>query len=153
MTQTILCLSSYFKGAAFLQACKEAGLHVILATSDKSKDEPWPREHIDEFFHMPELSKRPDIIHAVAYLARSRHINLIIALDDFDVETAAHLREHFRMPGMGDTLARNFRDKLAMRTTARNAGLLVPEFTGVFNHDDLSEFMSVGAKIGRFRRG
>ena len=142
MTETILCLSSYFKGAAFLQACKEAGLHVILATNDKNKDEPWPREHIDEFFHMPDLGRRPDIIHAVAYLARSRHIDLIVALDDFDVETAAHLREHFRLPGMGDSLARNFRDKLAMRTTARNAGLLVPEFTGVFNHDDLNAFMS-----------
>lgn len=142
MTETILCLASSFKGAAFLQACKEAGLHVILATNDKSKDEAWPREHLDEFFHMPDLSKQPDILHAVAYLARDRHIDLITALDDFDVETAAHLREHFRMPGMGDTLARNFRDKLAMRTTARNAGLQVPEFTGVFNHEDLNEFMS-----------
>ena len=142
MTQTILCLSSYFKGAAFLQACKEAGLHVILATNDKNKDEAWPHEHIDEFFHMPDLGRRPDIIHAVAYLARNRHIDLIVALDDFDVETAAHLREHFRLPGMGDSLARNFRDKLAMRTTARNAGLLVPDFSGVFNYDDLGEFMS-----------
>jgi biotin carboxylase len=142
MTQTIVCLSSYFKGAAFLQACKEAGLHVMLATSEKSKDEPWPREYIDEFFHMPDLGRRPDIIHAVAYLARQRHIDLIVALDDFDVETAAHLREHFRLPGMGDSLARNFRDKLAMRTTARNAGLLVPEFTGVFSYADLGEFMS-----------
>jgi biotin carboxylase len=142
MTQTILCLSSYFKGAAFFQACKEAGLQVMLATNEKNKDEPWPREHIDEFFHMPDLGRRPDIIHAVAYLARQRHIDLIVALDDFDVETAAHLREHFRMPGMGDSLARNFRDKLAMRTTARNAGLLVPEFTGVFNHNDLGEFMA-----------
>lgn len=142
MTQTILCLSSYFKGAAFLQACKEAGLHVMLATNEKSKDEQWPREHIDEFFHMPDLGRRPDIIHAVAYLARQRHIDLIVALDDFDVETAAHLREHFRLPGMGDSLARNFRDKLAMRTTARDAGLLVPEFTGVFNYDDLGEFMA-----------
>lgn len=141
MTRTILCLSSYFKGTAFLQACKEAGLHVILATNDRNKDEPWPRESIDEFFHMPDLGKRPDILHAVAYLARDRHIDLIMALDDFDVETAAHLREHFRLPGMGDSLARNFRDKLAMRTTARNAGLLVPEFTGVFNYDDLREFM------------
>jgi len=141
MTPAILCLSSYFKGAAFLQACKEAGLHVILATNDKNKDEQWPRESIDEFFHMPDLGKRPDIIHAVAYLARNRQIDLIVALDDFDVETAAHLREHFRLPGMGDSLARNFRDKLAMRTTARNAGLLVPEFTGVFNYDDLREFM------------
>jgi hypothetical protein len=141
MTRTILCLSSYFKGAAFLQASKEAGLHVILATNDRNKDEPWPRQYIDEFFHMPDLGKRPDIIHAVAYLARDRHFDLVTALDDFDVETAAHLREHFRLPGMGDSLARNFRDKLAMRTTARNVGLLVPEFTGVFNYDKLREFM------------
>ncbi len=142
MTQTILCLSSYFKGAAFLRACKEAGLHVLLTTNDKSKDEPWPRENIDEFFHMPDLGKLPDIIHAVAYLARNRQIDLIVALDDFDVETAAHLREHLRLPGMSDSLARNFRDKLAMRTTARNAGLLVPEFTGVFNYNYLREFMA-----------
>jgi biotin carboxylase len=141
MTQTILCLSSYLKGAAFLQACKESGLHVMLATNDKNKDEPWPREAIDEFFHMPDLGRRPDIIHAVSYLARSRQIDLMVALDDFDVETAAHLREHFRLPGMGDSLARNFRDKLAMRTTARTAGLRVPEFTGVFNYDALREFM------------
>src|SRR5919109_1101855 len=139
MTQTILCLSSYFKGAAFLQTCKESALHVILATNEKSKDDPWPREQIDEFFHMPDLGKRPDIIHAVAYLMRERHIDLIVALDDFDVETAAHLREHFRLPGMGDTLARNFRDKLAMRTTAHNAGIRVPEFTGVFHYDRLRE--------------
>jgi biotin carboxylase len=142
MTQAILCLSSYFKGSEFLRACKEAGLHVILATNDKSKDEPWPRESIDEFFHMPNLGKFPDILHAVAYLARSRQIDLMVALDDFDVETVAHLREHFRLPGMGDSLARNFRDKLAMRTTARNAGLLVPEFTGVFNDDHLRQFMA-----------
>src|SRR5215216_1799261 len=142
MIQTVLCLASYFKGGAFFEACKEAGLHVVLATNDKSKDEPWPREYIDEFFHMPDLSKRPDIIHAVAYLARNRHIDLIEALDDFDVETAAYLREHFRLPGMGDSLARNFRDKLAMRTTARFAGSLVPEFIGVFNYDDLNAFMA-----------
>jgi biotin carboxylase len=142
MTQTILCLSSSFKGAAFFQACKEAGLHVILVTNDKSKDEPWPREHIDEFFHMPDLGNRPGILHAVAYLARSRYIDLMMALDDFDVDTVAHLREHFRLPGMGDSLARNFRDKLAMRTTVRNAGLLVPEFTGIFNYDVLREFMA-----------
>ena len=140
MTQAILCLASHFKGIEFLRACKEFGLHVILATNDKSKDEPWQREYIDEFFHMPDLSREPDMVHAAAYLARDRQIALIEALDDFDVETVAHLREHFRLPGMGDSLARNFRDKLAMRTTARQAGLLVPEFTGVFNYDHLREF-------------
>ena len=142
MTQTVLCLASFFKGAAFLQACKEAGLHVVVVTNDKHENEPWPRECIDEFFHMPDLRNQPDITYAAAYLARSQHIDLIVALDDFDVETAAQLREHFRLPGMSESLARNFRDKLAMRTTARNAGLLVPEFTGVFNYDDLRAFMT-----------
>jgi biotin carboxylase len=139
---TVLCLASYFKGAAFLQQCKQLGMNVILVTIDKMKDEAWPRETIDEFFHMPELGRRPDIIHAVSYLARARVLDLIVALDDFDVETAAHLREHFRMPGMGDTVARNFRDKLAMRTSARNAGLRVPEFTGVFNNQQVAEFLN-----------
>ena len=47
-------------------------------------------------------------------------IDRIVALDDFDVEKAASLREHLRVPGMGDTTARYFRDKLAMRIQARS---------------------------------
>ena len=102
MTQTVLSLASNFKGGAFLQAFKEAGMHVILITVEKTKGEAWPRESIDEYFDMPNLGKRSDITHATAYLARSRQIDLIVALDDFDVDTAAHLREHFRLPGMGE---------------------------------------------------
>jgi hypothetical protein len=142
LTPAVVCLASYFKGNAFLQQCKQMSLHVILVTIDKMKDEAWARESIDEFFHMPDLGKRPDVVHAVSYLARTRPIALIVALDDFDVETAAHLREHFRLPGMGESTARHFRDKLAMRTTAHDAGLRVPEFTGVFNHDRLRDFMA-----------
>jgi biotin carboxylase len=141
-TLTIICLASYFKGNAFLQQAKQLGMNVILVTIDKMKDEAWARESVDEFFHMPELGKRPDITHAISYLARTRQIDLIVALDDFDVETVAHLREHFRMPGMSESTARNFRDKLAMRTSARNAGLNVPEFTGLFNNEQVSEFMA-----------
>jgi hypothetical protein len=57
----------------------------------------------------------PDIQHAISYLARSRKIDRIIPLDDYDVLTAAAIREHTRIPGMGQTTARRFRDKLAMR--------------------------------------
>ena len=57
------------------------------------------------------------------------------------METAATLREHLRVPGMGDTTARYFRDKLAMRTKARDEGLLVPEFIHVLNYGRLREFM------------
>src|SRR5690606_15024894 len=111
---TLLCLASYYKGVPFLRKAKELGCHVILLAKDSLQDEPWPHESIDERFFMPDLTRRPDIIHAVSYLARERQIDRIVPLDDYDVETAASLREHLRLPGIGETLVRHFRDKLAM---------------------------------------
>jgi biotin carboxylase len=139
---TLLCLASYYKGVAFMRAAKRLDCKVILIAKESFAQEDWPRESLDEIHFMPDLSKRPDIVYAVSYLARSHHITQIIALDDYDVETAAHLREHLRLPGMGESLARHFRDKLAMRTQARANGILVPEFTPVFNYDRLREFMA-----------
>lgn len=141
---TILCLSSYFKGGAFLEECKRHGCHTILVTSQDLEHEAWPREAIDEFFVMPfaTLFKQPDITNAIAYLARTRTIDRIIALDDFDVETVADLREHLRMPGMGGSTARFFRDKLAMRVQARDEGIPVPPFVHVLNYDGLRAYMN-----------
>jgi biotin carboxylase len=140
---TILCLSSYFKGGAFLEECKRHGCYTILVTSQDLEHEAWPREAIDEFFVMPfaTLFKQPDITHAIAYLARTRKIDRIIALDDFDVETVADLREHLRMPGMGGSTARYFRDKLAMRVQARDEGIPVPPFVHVLNYAELRAYM------------
>src|ERR1019366_2632179 len=60
---------------------------------------------------------------------------------DFDLEMAAGLREHLRIPGMGETTTRYFRDKLAMRMKAQEAGLNVPEFVHVLNDRRVSAFM------------
>src|SRR5579859_2758666 len=139
---TLVCLASYFKGSAFLRSAKHLGCKVILVAKEAFAQEDWPRASIDEIYFMPDLSKRPDIVYAVSYLARANDISQIIALDDYDVETAAHLRDHMRLPGMGESLARHFRDKLAMRTQARSEGVTVPEFTGVFNYDRLRDFMA-----------
>jgi biotin carboxylase len=139
---TILCLASYFKGGAFLQACKRLGCRVLLLVKANLADESWPWDSIDEHYRMPDLSKRPDIIHAVSYLARTNVIDRIVPLDDYDVETAAALREHLRIPGMGDTTVRHFRDKLAMRVQAHDKGIRVPEFVHVLNYDRLREFMA-----------
>jgi biotin carboxylase len=65
-----------------------------------------------------------------------------VPLDDFDVETAAALREHLRTPGMGDTTARYFRDKLAMRVLAQDSNIPVPPFVHVLNYDSLRVFMA-----------
>ncbi|MCA9950682.1 MAG: hypothetical protein KDE48_13615 [Anaerolineales bacterium] len=138
---TILCLASYFKGTTFLKAAKKQGAHVLLLTREKNKDEPWPRDYIDEVFLMPSLSLRPDIFYAVSYLMREHEISQVVPLDDYDVETAAALREHLRLPGVGDSVARFFRDKLAMRLQAEAHGIAVPPFVPVFNYDRLRAFM------------
>jgi hypothetical protein len=139
---TILCLATYFKGTTFLTAAKQLGCRVLLVTREKLRDESWPRQDIDEIFYMPLLSTQPDIIYAIGYLMRSEAIDRIVPLDDYDVPTAALLREHFRIPGLGETVTRHFRDKLAMRLKARAEGFRVPEFTAVFNHARLSEWMN-----------
>ena len=142
MTQhTILCLASYFKGGRFLEECKAQGCYTILLTKEELQDEAWPRAAIDEFLLMPNLLKEPDITYAVSYLCRERQIDRIVALDDYDVQTAADLREHLRLPGMGSSQARLFRDKLAMRVHARTHGIAVPDFVHVLNHRQLHEFM------------
>lgn len=137
---TILAISSYFKGEDLLRECRRQGARTILLTEEKLKDDPWPRESIDEVFLMPNLGKLPDMIYAVSYLARTEKIDRIIPLDEYDVEMAAILREHLRLPGMGMTQTKNFRDKLAMRQVAKAARLREPAFSPVINHDDLREF-------------
>ena len=138
---TILCLASFFKGEEFIRECKRLGCRVLLLTLEKLRDEPWPRESIDEVFYAPDLDRREDVIHGVSWLARSEDVARIVPLDEFDLEMASALREHLRVPGMGETTVRYFRDKLAMRMRAREGGIRVPEFVPVLNYDRLREFM------------
>ena len=68
-------------------------------------------------------------------IATRHRIERIAALDDFDVEMGAMLREHLQLPGMGRTTASRFRDKLAMRMKAKSLGIPVPEFSPVFTDE------------------
>ncbi len=138
---TILCLSSYFKGEEFIRECRRQGARVLLITVEKLRESPWPYDHIDETFYMPDLFRREDVIHAISYLNRTESIDRIVPLDEFDLEMASALREHLRLPGMGETTVRHYRDKLAMRMTAREAGVLVPDFVGILNDARVHEFL------------
>jgi biotin carboxylase len=139
---TILCVSSYEKGQEFLRTCKALGCTVLLLTVEKLRNAGWPHEVIDEMFFMPDELPLTDLIHAVSYAARTRHIDRVVALDEFDMEHVSALREHLRLPGIGLTTIRYFRDKLAMRAKAKECGILVPEFIHILNYDDLREFMA-----------
>jgi biotin carboxylase len=128
----ILCVATYLKGEAFLQECRRQGAAVLLLTNDKLADAAWPREAIDEIHTVPRDASDARVKAAVDAVARRHRIDRIAALDDFDVETGAMLREHLQVPGMGRTTASRFRDKLAMRMKAQDLGIPVPEFTPVF---------------------
>lgn len=141
---TILCVSSYEKGHDFIRQAKDEGCRVLLLTSKSLEGANWPRESIDEIYYIPDKNKAwnmQDVIYGVSYLARTEIIDRIVALDDFDVERVASLREHLRIGGMGDTTARYFRDKLAMRMRAFEVGIPVPEFQHILNYDRIHEFV------------
>jgi hypothetical protein len=137
---TVLCIATYEKGQEFLKECKRQGCCVLLLTLDKIRDADWPRDAIDEIFTITRDISREDLLKGVSHVARTRRIDRIVALDDFDVETAALLREHLRVAGMGETTARYFRDKLAERMKARNFGILVPDFVHTVNDDQIQAF-------------
>lgn len=128
-----------------MQGLKQCGARVILLTSKRHEDKAWPRESLDEIYFMESDERNhwnmQDVIKGLAYLMRTVHIDRIVALDDFDVEKGALLREEFRIPGMGQSTARYFRDKLAMRMKAKNAGIPVPEFTAIFNDEMVNAFI------------
>ncbi len=138
---TILCISSYYKGNRFLETCKEAGWKVILVTRESLLGEPWNRQACDEVFALPTLFERDMVIRGITYLARSRQIDRIAPLDDYDVEMAATLREHMRIPGMGETTSHYFRDKLAMRERCFARGVRVPEFVHALNDERINEYL------------
>jgi hypothetical protein len=139
--ETILCISSYEKGQAFMRQVAAMGCRVILLTVDKLRDADWPFDILDEFHTMPEGLTTQQITNTVTYLGRTRKFDRIVALDEFEMHLAAHLREHMRIPGMGLTTTAHFRDKLAMRQEAKRAGILVPEFVRILNYDELRGYM------------
>jgi biotin carboxylase len=141
-SQRFLCVSSYEKGQDFLRQCAEMGVKPTLLTVDKLRDADWPREALEDLVTMPEGLTREQILNFVSWMARGRRFDRIVALDEFDQETAATIREHMRIPGMGISIAAHYRDKLAMRTSAREKGFLVPEFCRVLNYDELRTYMA-----------
>ncbi|MPY91039.1 MAG: ATP-grasp domain-containing protein [Luteitalea sp.] len=136
----MLCVASYEKGQEFIRECRRLGCRVLLLTAEKLRDADWPREAIDDIFYLPDNLGREELLKGVSWLAGREVIDRIVALDDFDVEKGALLREHLRVAGMGETTARYFRDKLAMRMRARNRGIRVPDFVHVLNDHAIRDF-------------
>ncbi|MGB8095719.1 MAG: ATP-grasp domain-containing protein, partial [Terracidiphilus sp.] len=140
--ERILCITSYEKGQDFLRQCAAMGVKPTLLTVEKLRDADWPREVLEDVALMPADLGREQILNTVSWMARGRRFDRVVALDEFDQETAAAVREHWRLPGMNLSTTAFYRDKLAMRKGARAAGFLAPEFCRVLNYDELREYMA-----------
>ena len=142
--KTIVCISCYYKGYDFMDEMHQLGNKVILITSENFKDKDWPWFAISEVYYMQELEPSvwnlDHLIEGFSFLLRTHKIDAVIALDDYDVEKAALVRETFRIPGMGQTTHRYFRDKLAMRQMAKDSGIDAPQFSSIFNDEKVNEF-------------
>lgn len=137
----VLCIASYFKGNDFIRECKREGAHVILITRDKMLREQWARESLDGIVPVSDCAEIEDFVHAASEVARLRMPDVVVALEEADVITAARIREHLCLPGMASMTARFFRDKLAMRVRAAEADILQPEFVHLLNYQEVGEFM------------
>jgi biotin carboxylase len=137
----IVCLATYYKGADFIRECKAHGCHVVLVTKEKMLREDWPRESLDDLIAVPNDAGPALFIDLLAFLARNRRIDRVVALEEFDVVTAALMREHLCLPGLSSSRAKVFRDKLSMAVHASRVGINVPEFVPLVNRDEVAQFM------------
>jgi len=138
---TVVCLASYFKGNEFLRQLRRRGCRVVLVIKEKLRDEDWARDSIDDILTVANAATADMFVERVSEFARHNRVDRIVALEEYDVMHAAMIREHLRIPGMGTTTARLFRDKLAMRVKAFEAGIRVPDFVHVLNYDEIRGYM------------
>ena len=87
----VVCLASYFKGNDFIRECKQAGAHVVLITRNRMLGEDWARECLDAIFTVSDNAEIEDYIHAAGEVARQQKPDIIVALEEADVITAARV--------------------------------------------------------------
>ncbi|MFN2500924.1 MAG: acetyl-CoA carboxylase biotin carboxylase subunit family protein [Pyrinomonadaceae bacterium] len=117
------------------------GVRVTLVTKKKLLDSAWSWTAINDAKTVEDNAGVLDYVRAVTNLAGRHNVDRVVGLDEFDVLTAAMTREHLNLPGMSRSHALRFRDKLAMRDIASKAGIPCPEFTGVFNPQQVNDFL------------
>lgn len=138
---TIICVASFFKGNDFIRECKRLGAAVVLLTRAKLLSADWARESLDDLIAIPGKTSVQSYLAAATCVARQRRVLRVVALEEYDIVTAAHIREHLGVSGMGATTARCFQDKLAMRRKANEVVIPQPTFVSLVNYEMVGEFM------------
>lgn len=127
---------------SFLRELKAHGHRIVVLTRADALGYDWPRDVVDAIYAVPDIFDEQGVENAVSFLAREERIDRLVGPGEYDIELAARLREHLRVPGMGETTARYFRDKLAMRERAAGRGIKVPAFVGAIHRPSIARFLA-----------
>jgi biotin carboxylase len=138
----IMCLATFFKGGAFMRECQARGCRVTLMTKEKVLHEDWPRDVLERLFAVPNDAPVELILDLVSHIAAAAKPDRVVALEEFDVVSAALAREHLCLPGMSSSTAKTFRDKLAMSVIARDSGITVPDFVPAINRNEIDDYLN-----------
>jgi biotin carboxylase len=138
---TIICIATFFKGNDFIRECKRHGVRVVLLTREKLLHANWARESLADLIAVPGKASVQAYLAAATHVARHCRVSHVVALEEYDIVTAAHIREHLGVPGTGTTIASRFQDKLSMRAQARDLGIRQPDFVPLLNYEAIDEFM------------
>lgn len=141
MRKYIVCIASEFKGNEFLEECQNAGWHVTLVTRSDLMGSNWSWTSLNDVQTVEGHASAEAYVRTITNIAGGRPIDRVVGLDEFDVLTAARAREHLQLEGMSGSYGLRFRDKLRMRNLATSLGIPCPEFVGVFNQDEINEYL------------
>ncbi len=142
MRNHIICIASEFKGNEFIEEAQKAGWHVTLVTREDIKDSNWSWTSLNEMITVPKEAREEEYLQAIVNQAAKQPVHHVVGLDEFDVLPAARAREYLQIfKGLSRSHALRFRDKLTMRSIASSNGVDCPEFVGVFNPKDITEYL------------
>lgn len=142
MKKHIICIASEFKGNEFIEEAHRADWHVTLLTREDLHDSGWSWSSINEVQYVPKESREEEYLQAVVRLAARQPVDHVVGMDEFDVLPAARAREYLQIyKGMSRSHALRFRDKLTMRSIASANGIDCPEFIGIFNPNDVNDYL------------
>lgn len=126
---------------------------AYVTTADHSPFVPSGCRHV-------EIIEDPDDVGRVVDAAARCHdalggIDRVLALSEFDLLTAAEIREKLSIPGQGTETTLLFRDKTKMKLALGTAGLKVPAFRAIDTAEEIEFFARThgGAIVVKPRTG
>src|SRR6185295_15940319 len=90
---TILCIATFFKGNEFITECKQQGARVVLLTREKLATANWAFGSLDDLFALPGKVTDQSYLQAALKVMRHQRVTRVVALEEYDVVTAAFIRE------------------------------------------------------------